>query len=50
MHHAGCAGFENCSIKRLDVAFNTFAGNAAEVLDKYRGLALEVRFLQKAAS
>ena len=50
MHHAGSAGFEYCSIKHLDVAYNAFAGNAAEVLDKYRGLNLEVCFLQRAAS
>lgn len=49
MHQAGCAGLEYCSIKHLDVAYNAFAGNAADVLDKYRGLALEVCLLQRAS-
>ncbi|KAL3145630.1 hypothetical protein ABBQ32_003174 [Trebouxia sp. C0010 RCD-2024] len=42
VHQAGCAGFEYCSIKHLDVAHNTFASNAPAVLDKYRSLGLEV--------
>ncbi|KAL3151080.1 hypothetical protein ABBQ38_012950 [Trebouxia sp. C0009 RCD-2024] len=42
VHQAGCAGFEYCSIKHLDVAHNTFASNAPSVLDKYRSLGLEV--------
>lgn len=46
MHQAGCAGFEYCSIKHLDVAFNSFASNAPAVLDKYRSLGLEVGSLQ----
>ena len=42
MHQVGCAGFEHCAIKHLDVAHNSFASNAPTVLDKYRLLGLEV--------
>lgn len=50
MHQAGSEGFTDCTIKHLDVAYNAFAGNAAEMVAKYRRLLVEVHFLPWAAS